>query len=84
MFKNDAVMALIDFKWPLIKEYTIKLQFIPFVFYSATFIVFSNVFNGQVIYDDESSKQEMFKHAKIALIAILYALSVYQLMHEFA
>lgn len=46
IFSNEVIKALIDFKWPLVKEYTIKILFIPFMFYLAIFITFSNVFNG--------------------------------------
>ncbi len=46
IFENEVIRALIDFKWPLVKEYTVKILFIPFILYLATFIAFSNVFNG--------------------------------------
>lgn len=82
IFKNEAIKALIDFKWPIIKEFTIKKMFIPFLFYLAIFITFSNVFNGQVSYDDDEERQAEFIKAKIVLISFLYALSVYTWLHE--
>jgi hypothetical protein len=52
LFSNEVIRSLIDFKWPLVKEYTVKMLFIPYLFYLALFICFSNVFNGQVTYDN--------------------------------
>lgn len=46
LFKNEVVRALIDYKWPLVRTYTIRTLFIPFSLYLASFIIFSNIFNG--------------------------------------
>lgn len=46
IFACKSVQAIIDYKWPLVKEYTIKLLFIPFLFFHAIWIVYSNVYNG--------------------------------------
>lgn len=46
LFDYRSIKAIIDFKWPLAKEYTIKYLFVPFCFYLALFIAYSNVFNG--------------------------------------
>lgn len=48
LFKNSIISAIIDFKWPLVKKYTIRFLFIPFLLYLAVFIVFSNVLDSQV------------------------------------
>jgi hypothetical protein len=49
LFKNEVVRALIDYKWPLVRTYTIRTLFIPFSLYLASFIIFSNIFNGQLL-----------------------------------
>ena len=76
LFSNTVVKAVIDYKWPLVREYTIKFLFVPFIIYLATFIVFSNVFDGQIEADENT------KRAKLALIIILYILSGYLFFSE--
>ncbi len=56
IFSNEVIKALIDLKWPLVKEYTVKILFIPFILYLASFVAFSNVFNGQLTSDDDKEK----------------------------
>jgi hypothetical protein len=74
IFSNEVIKAIIDFKWPLVKEYTVKFLFIPFMIYLATFIAFSNVFNGQ--YKGTTKEEiENAKKGKFALIIILYIFS---------
>jgi hypothetical protein len=48
MFENNIIMSIIDYKWPLVKKYTTRFLFIPFVVYLASFIVFSNVLDVQI------------------------------------
>lgn len=43
MFENTIIKSIIDFKWPLVKTYTIRFLFVPFILYLVSFIVFSNV-----------------------------------------
>jgi hypothetical protein len=38
-FETHAVKKLIEFKWPLIFEYTVKKLFVPFFFLLAFFLV---------------------------------------------
>lgn len=49
IFSNEVIKALIDLKWPLVKEYTVKILFVPFILYLMCFVAFSNVFNGQLV-----------------------------------
>jgi len=53
IFGNEVVRALIDLKWPLVKEYTVKILFMPFLLYLLCFVAFSNVFNGQLTSEKE-------------------------------
>eukprot|EP00347_Sterkiella_histriomuscorum_P016371 403353446 len=76
MFNNPIIQALIDFQWPLAKEFTIKMLFIPFLIYLALFVTYSNVLIGQISMSDEQ------KIARIVFIALLYATSIYFLINE--
>jgi hypothetical protein len=73
--------AIIDFKWPLAREYTIKVLFIPFCIYLAVFVTWSNVFNNFVYPLDEGSWFSLWAADKV-LCAILYFFSVYFLSNE--
>ena len=46
IFECRSIRALIDYKWPLAREYTIKMLFFPFILYLITFIIYSNAFNN--------------------------------------
>ena len=81
IFSNVVIKALIDLKWPLVKEYTVKILFFPFVIYLACFVAFSNVFNGQLIGETEEENQKI-RLAKFILIIILYVLSGFSLCNE--
>ena len=76
MFENTIIKSIIDFKWPLVKTYTVRFLFIPFIIYLAAFVVFSNVLDKQLP-DNEDKKK-----AKMAFIIILYILSSYLLLTE--
>lgn len=76
-----VIKALIDLKWPLVKEYTVKILFFPFVLYLASFVAFSNVFNGQLVGANDEENQKI-RLAKLILIIILYLLSVFALCNE--
>jgi hypothetical protein len=45
LFSYRSVQSIIDFKWPLTREYTMKVLFFPFCIYLAVFVTWSNVFN---------------------------------------
>lgn len=42
MFEQTAVKKIIEFKWPLTKEYTIKKLLLPYLVFMATYLVYSN------------------------------------------
>lgn len=79
IFQNEAIRVLIDYKWPLVKKYTVILLFIPFLIYLATFIAFSNVFNGQITSEGDN---ENYRNGKLALMILLYIMSLYSLLSE--
>ena len=45
LFSYRSVQSIIDFKWPLAREYTMKVLFFPFCIYLAIFVAWSNAFN---------------------------------------
>jgi hypothetical protein len=45
LFSYRSIQAIIDFKYPLAREYTMKVLFFPFCFYLAIFVAWSNAFN---------------------------------------
>jgi heme/copper-type cytochrome/quinol oxidase subunit 4 len=77
IFENKSIQALIDYKWPLAREYTVKMLFIPFILFHLNFIIYSNVFNGQYQYTDNS-----WYIGHDALAALNYAFSLYFLQNE--
>ena len=81
LFSHRSVQAIIDFKWPLAREYTIKVLFIPFCIYLSVFVTWSNVFNNFVYPLDERSWFSLWAADKV-LCAILYFFSVYFLSNE--
>lgn len=40
LFENKGIQQLIDYRWPLAREFVVKRLFLPFVFYLATFVLF--------------------------------------------
>jgi len=81
LFQHRSVQAIIDFKWPLAREFTIKVLFIPFCLYLGVFVTWSNVFNSYVYPFDERGWFSMWTADKV-LCAILYFFSVYFLSNE--
>lgn len=52
-FANRGIQTIIDFKWPLAKEYTIKKLFIPFIAYLICFFVYSNLISEMQMHAPE-------------------------------
>ena len=79
LFSYRSVQAIIDFKYPLAREYTMKVLFFPFCFYLAIFVAWSNAFN-QYTYDFKDW-YAMWVADKV-LCALLLLFSVYFLSNE--
>jgi len=46
LFSNRGIQTIIDYKWKLAKEYTIKRLFVPFLGFMITYFYYSNfIFN---------------------------------------
>ncbi|CDW75557.1 wd-40 repeat protein [Stylonychia lemnae] len=81
LFSYRSIQSVIDYKWPLAREYTIKVLFIPFIFYQLTFLIYSNVFCGQFQFgEDKYSDSWWIGHNVLA--ALLYLFSIYFLSNE--
>jgi hypothetical protein len=81
LFSHRSVQAIINFKWPLAQEYTMKLLFFPFCLYLAIFVTWSNVFNGN-LYPFTKDSWYAFWVADKVLCSLLYLFSVYFLQNE--
>jgi hypothetical protein len=81
LFSYRSVQAIIDFKWPLAREYTMKVLFFPFCCYLAVFVTWSNVFNGTTYAFSKDTWYSMWVADKV-LCALLYVFSVYFLSNE--
>jgi Polycystin cation channel len=42
IFEQSAIKKIIEFKWPLTREYTIKKQLIPYLVFMFTFLIYMN------------------------------------------
>ncbi len=40
LFENKGVMKLIEFRWPLVREFVIKKLFFPFLIFLLTFVIY--------------------------------------------
>jgi hypothetical protein len=76
IFGEPSIQALIDYKWPLAKEYTIKYLFLPFLVYLLAFVLYSNIFFGQIEVTDSVLRGDY------ALSILLLVLSAYFLLNE--
>jgi hypothetical protein len=81
LFSHRSVQAIIEFKWSLVREFTIKVLLIPFCIYLAVFVTWSNVFNNFVFPVNERSWFSLWAADKI-ICGILYLFSIYFLTNE--
>ena len=77
VFSSFYTQTLIDYKWPLVRFYTILMLFVPSVFQLIVFTLYSNLLTGQF----DTSNTDYF-WSKIAFITALYLLSGYFLSVE--
>jgi hypothetical protein len=81
-FENEVIQALIDFQWPLVKEYTIKVLLIPFILQLTTFIIFANAFNPRVSTFEDPDERDRYKTGAYVLGGLLYVMGLYSLSNE--
>lgn len=76
IFKHKSLQAIVDYKWPLAKEFTIKVLFLPFILYHLLYVFWSNLFFGQLQGNDQ------IVLANKIISAILLFFSSYFLINE--
>ena len=69
---------MIDYKWALAKEYTIKILFVPFLLYLLTFLAYSNLLDGDFDVHNNPFKYNL----NLGVSGILYIFSIYFLQNE--
>jgi len=79
LFSYRSIQTIIDYKWPLVKEYTIKKLFFPFAVYLIAFFVYSNYIYENIHRTDNSEAEKVLGYA---IMATLLALSVYFIANE--
>ena len=77
LFKCKSIQYLIDYKWNMTKNFTLLFLFVPFFIFFLTFIIYSNVFNGQIDLSDPYNEKGF-----LALSILLYIFGVYFLLNE--
>lgn len=83
VFDSKAIRRIIEYKWPLTREYTIKKLFIPFV----SFLTFYIVYMNYVFYKREESDDWMWINYGFMVPLLAFSLyfvnnEVQQLRHE--
>jgi uncharacterized membrane protein len=72
LFDNKGIINLIEFRWPLAREYVIKRLFVPFVIFLFTFVLYM----GQ-IYEWREKEGFFYEAANQSCMAVLLAQSLY-------
>ena len=86
LFSNMAIRKMIEFKYPLVKEYTIKKLFIPYLIFLVTFMVYVNI----VYQISENAKFDLgqkYAYSTIWIVdvcfnVVLFVFSIYFLQNE--
>lgn len=88
-FKLKSIKKIIDYKWPLYKEYIVKKLFIPFLCYQLTYMVYCYFiqFNRFGLYNDQTGKYELYPDVmfwvNMVFLVALIGLSMNVLSIEF-
>ena len=78
IFTHKSIQAMIDYRWALAKEYTIKILFVPFLLYLLTFLAYSNLLDGDFDVHNNPFKYNL----NLGVSGILYIFSIYFLQNE--
>jgi fucose 4-O-acetylase-like acetyltransferase len=86
LFEKKAIKKLIEYKWPLTKEYVIKKLFIPFMVFQLIYLVYMN----QIYYDRfwikeinektgvvEYKEELRYFYINIGCMAVLFGYGIY-------
>jgi hypothetical protein len=83
IFDRKAIRKMIEYKWPLTREYTVKKLFIPFIFFLSFYLVYMNY----IFYKREESDDWMWINYgfMVPLCGLCYyflSVEIKQLHHE--
>ena len=76
IFNKQVIRKLIEFKWPLIKEFLIKKLFIPYIMFLATYVFYMNYIYYQ------RTLGGWYSVAHYSTMALLFILAIYFIMNE--
>jgi hypothetical protein len=71
LFNRKVVRKIIEFKWPLAREYTIKKQLIPFLLFQITYLIWVNEFYNT------RNDSETLQNVNYSLMGALTIFSLY-------
>ena len=77
LFKCKSVQYIINYKWEMTKDFTFCFLFVPFALFFITFIIYSNVFNGQIDLNEQHNEKGF-----LALSILLYFFCMYFITNE--
>lgn len=85
LFANRGIQTIIDYKWKLVKEYTLKKLFAPFMVYMIAFFLYSNFVFVQRFFetDQEAESLSTYDYFFYILAPLNLALSIYFFVSEF-
>ena len=78
LFANKSIQALLEFNFPLVREYIVKKLFVPFSVFLIFYEVYLNVIFGEIASDDTLA----FLLDRIFLTVLVFY-ATYFLMNEF-
>jgi hypothetical protein len=84
LFTRKSIIALIDYKWPLVRDFTIKRLFIPFILFQITFFTFSNFIYVAKLEENLTPENEETWTATLEIIfsVLLILFSAYFMYYE--
>ena len=84
LFANRAVQTIIDYKWKLAKEYTIKKLFTPFIIFMVLYFAYSN-YIFPVRFHENENEMEHYSNEDYAFFGVgpaIILVSLYFLVTE--
>lgn len=84
LFENKGIMKLIEFRWPLAREFVIRKLFMPFVLFLFIFVVYMGEIHDRREYDGFFYQviNKIFMGILIAYCVYFLGLEMYQLTNN--
>jgi len=83
LFANRGIQTIIDYKWKLAKEYTIKRLFLPFTAFQLLYFIYSNYIFVNRFHEVDYSTVHDYDIAFYIIGPIILVVSSYFLVTEF-